>query len=150
MIYARAIARVRHCYVEWAPEIAPYLMRSPMGDDVGHALTMGILPSRWQLALTQAGMVGAINSVVAGVAGGFTARLFLAAPLLVYTGVGLALFLGTAGAHHHYEVVQWRRAGRQLRDLFPPVASDGTAARRRSASACADHRSDAAWTETKE
>jgi len=119
MIYARAIARVRHFYVERAPEIAPYLMRSPMGDDVGHALTMGILPSRWQLTLTQLGMVSAINSVVAGVAGAFTIRLLLAAPLLVSTGVGV-LATTLIRAHQLCDVTvridaQISRAGLQRR-----------------------------------
>ncbi len=145
MIYAQAIARVRRYYVARVPEIAPYLMRSPMSDDVGNALTMGILPSRWQLALTQAGMVGVIDSVVAGGAGGFAVRLLLAAPLPVCMGVGLTLFLVSVAAHHHYEVGQWRRAGQRLQGLFPPDASDGGAA-----SVCTDDRSGVARTETKE
>jgi len=76
MLLSRGINRIRHYYIETAPEVKKYFMQSA-NDDVGGALyNMGIVPnnSAWQHFVTNAGMISVINSILAGVFSGILSR----------------------------------------------------------------------------
>lgn len=66
LTYARGITRIRHLYLEHAPQLRPYFV---LADDESRRpmLKVGLYPSWWQVFLTTAGMLAAINSVLAGV-----------------------------------------------------------------------------------
>jgi hypothetical protein len=59
--YAQRIARLRNLYIALAPELEPYLLvpRGRPGESLLHGGRLE--PSRWQLALTTAGMVAVVN-----------------------------------------------------------------------------------------
>jgi hypothetical protein len=73
----QGMARIRHFYLEVAPEIEPYLVL-PAHDDPWTVLSGGGIASRawWGGLLTAGAVVGTINSLVAGALGGLAgARL---------------------------------------------------------------------------
>jgi hypothetical protein len=67
--WVRAINRVRHAYLEIAPDLAPYFTTSRFDDPPGVAVSYGYLPGRRgriQGALTTGGVVAVVNGVLAG------------------------------------------------------------------------------------
>jgi len=65
IIYARGINRIRHLYLEYAPQMQPYFILSTH-DDAGETLHHESMSISWlQIFLTMAGMIAMINSVVA-------------------------------------------------------------------------------------
>jgi hypothetical protein len=136
MMHGRRINRIRHYYVELAPELAPYFAHATHDDMVDFLEQMAIfVPERpprlwgfWQRLLTIAGAVGVVNAVLAGVFIG----------MLVHAGVGLArapsvaigavAFLAVVALHVRYQVTGYEQAERRLQTMFPnPTALDGTA-----------------------
>jgi hypothetical protein len=117
--YAQRIGRLRDFYLTLAPELDPYILvvrdRHPSGV-VGE---QQLFPSGRQLALTAAGMVAVVNSVVTGACAGL---------LLVTLGVGSLALAVAAGAvvgaaalsiHHHHH--------KRARDTYRPEAIDRAA-----------------------
>ena len=72
-------------------------------------LKVGIHPSWWQVFLTTAGMIAAINSVLVGVFVGLLLSALFSFPLLVCTSAGVLTFLVSLGLHQRYQWGQWRR-----------------------------------------
>src|SRR5436190_15874256 len=66
LAYAQRIARLRGFYVALAPELEPYVlvMRGQRAEASLHHERMR--PSSWQLALTMAGMIAVVNSMLIG------------------------------------------------------------------------------------
>lgn len=98
LLYGRGIARIRGFYLEYVPEAARYVILNANDDSAGVMRNMGISPGRRQMFLTIAGMIGVINSVVAGAFLGLLTSL-LDPPLAVSVAVGAAVF-GVAVAGH--------------------------------------------------
>jgi hypothetical protein len=114
--YAQRIARLRNLYVKLAPELAPYLLvpRGQPGDRAPQGGPLG--PSRWQLTLTTAGMVGMVNSVVIAATAGLVLAALGAASLTVTLAAGAlvgAMALAMHRAHH-----------RHVRDAYKPETTD--------------------------
>jgi hypothetical protein len=118
-IYSCEINRIRHYYVELAPEIKCYFIQSTHDDRPGPLPSLGIKPAKWQLFLTGSGMVGVINSVLAGVFAGMVARF--AVPLSIYmcAGVGIALVVASVIGHHFYQLRKFADVGSRMKILFP-------------------------------
>src|SRR5258707_12208780 len=67
LIYARGINRIRHLYLEYAPQMQPYFILSSHDDSTLPIEHLGTRHrARWQVFLSMAGMVAMINSVLAG------------------------------------------------------------------------------------
>jgi len=66
LTYARGITRIRHLYLEHAPQLRPSFLLAADDDSRRPMLKVGIRPSWWQVFLTTAGMLAAINSVLLG------------------------------------------------------------------------------------
>src|SRR5919108_1909011 len=65
-----AINRIRHYYLEVAPELRPHVTLSPHDDPRGVLLSLGSLrsaPRPWDIFVTNAGMVAVLDALVAGV-----------------------------------------------------------------------------------
>jgi hypothetical protein len=121
IIYARGINRIRHYYVEIAPEVRRYLMQ-PIHDDTEGALRgMGIVPtgSKLDMFQTSSGMVAVINSVIGGVFVGFLIRFFLSAPSYVNFGLGIAVFLASMFVQNRHIVWKFTEMEGRLKVLFP-------------------------------
>jgi hypothetical protein len=118
IVYARGINRIRHLYLEYAPQMQPYFILSTHDDQEGTLGQEAMQTSWWQVFLSMAGMIAVLNSVLAG---GFVGLLLAAftLPLWVTTSAGVVTFLVSVGLHQRYQWRQWMRLGRNLPVLFP-------------------------------
>jgi len=67
LTYAHGITRIRRLYLDSAPQLQPYFLLAADDKSRQPMLKVGIHPSWWQVFLTTAGMIAAINSVLVGV-----------------------------------------------------------------------------------
>lgn len=122
--YARGINRLRHYYLEAAPELRPYFVLSDRDDMTGVLANMGVARGGpFQMLLTTAGTVGVVNSVVVGsLVGGVTALLNPALPPVFLTAA--AAFGLSAALHLWAQRRAWYRLGDRHPPLFPSVPGD--------------------------
>ena len=119
VIYARGINRIRHLYLEYAPQMQPYFILSSHDDTSLPMENLGAMHrSRWQVFLSMAGMMAVINSVLAGSFVGLLLAAFTF-PLWVCTSAGVVAFLVSVGIQQRYQSGQWMRVERILPALFP-------------------------------
>lgn len=121
MIHSRGINRIRHYYVEAAPEMERYFIHSTHDDVAGAVQNMGIVPgeSWWQHLVTNAGMVAVVNSVLAGVFAGMLTRFTSSLHVYYAAGIGLAVFVASVVAHHSYQLKRFTEFEGRLKTLFP-------------------------------
>lgn len=117
--YARGINRLRHYYLEAAPELRPYFVLSDRDDMAGVLANMG-LPrgGPFQMLLTTAGTVGVINSVVFGSLVGGLVALVSPTVLPVFLAA-VAAFGLSAFFHLWYQRRAWYRFGDRHPPQFP-------------------------------
>jgi hypothetical protein len=116
--YARGINRIRHLYLEYAPEMQPYFILGSHDDEEETLRQESMLPTWVQSFLGMASMVAIINSVLAG---SFLGLLFIlfALPLwacIVAGGIG---FLVCVVLQQTYQQGQWVRHLKSLPANFP-------------------------------
>lgn len=119
MVCMRGMNRLRHFYVELAPQVKDYFILSSHDDEAGVHGNMCMPKEWWQLFLTTAGMIAAINSILAGAFAGLLIYHLFALPLLLCMGVAIVIFLLVLLAHQRYQWRSWRQAERCLKVLFP-------------------------------
>lgn len=119
MIHALEINRIRHYYVEVAPETARYFLHSTHDDVAGFFQDMGAVPSWVQYFLTTSGMVGVINSVIAGVFAGMLSRFAWSIPSYPDAGLGIAVFVVSVVAHSRHQSIKSMALVNKLEPLFP-------------------------------
>ncbi len=126
MIHSRGINRIRHYYVELAPEVGPYFIHSTHDDVAGALHDMGIVPreSKWQHFVTNAGTVSVINSALAGVFAGMPARFASPWPVNACAGLGAAVFALSVYAHRRYQLNRYAEFEGRLKTLFPSEPHD--------------------------
>ena len=122
MLYARGINRIRHLYLEYAPQMQPYLILSAHDDRQGTLGQESMRTSWAQVFLSAASMIAVINSVLAGSFIGLLLAVFTL-PLWVGAGVGVIVFLVSLGLHQRYQWEQGLRVERSLPVLFPSQPS---------------------------
>jgi hypothetical protein len=126
-IYARGISRIRHLYLEYAPQMQSYFINSTQTDPSlnlsthdgqgGTSSHQAMHVPKWQLFLSTAGMIAVINSVLAGSFLGLLLAAF-AFPLWVPASAGIAPFLLSVFILQRYQWQQWVRLTRAVPDLF--------------------------------
>src|SRR5258708_7712036 len=93
LIYARGINRIRHLYLEYAPQMQPYFILATHDESSLPIEHLGTRHrARWQVFLSMGGMVAMINSVLAGSFVGLLLAVFTL-PLTAATSAGGAIFL---------------------------------------------------------
>jgi hypothetical protein len=117
LTYARGIMRIRHLYLQYAPQLRPSFMLASDDESRKPTLKVGLHPSWWQVFLTTAGMIAAINSVLVGVFVGLLLSALFSFPLLVCTSAGVLTFLLSLALHQRYQWGQWRRLEQDLPTL---------------------------------
>ena len=117
LTYARAIMRIRSLYLELAPQLRPYFVLAADDERRRPRLKVGLHPSWWQVFLTTAGMIAALNSVLVGVFVGLLLSALFTFPLQVCTSVGVVSFLVSLSLHQRYQWGQWRRLEQDLAAL---------------------------------
>ncbi len=118
IVYARGINRIRHLYLEYAPQMQPYFILSTHDDQEGTLSQEAMQTSWWQVFLSMAGMIAVINSVLVGSFVGLLLAAFTL-HLAVTTSAGVGTFLVSVGLHQRYQWRQWMHLGRNLPVLFP-------------------------------
>jgi hypothetical protein len=116
-IYTRGINRIRHLYLEYAPQMQPYFILSAHDDQEGAFGYEALHPLWLQFFLSMPGMIAVINSVLAGSFVGLLLAAFTL-PLWVCTSAGVVAFLVSVGIHPLL-LRPWMRVERDLPVLFP-------------------------------
>jgi hypothetical protein len=119
MVCMRGMNRLRHFYVELAPQVKDYFILSTHDDETGVHGNMCMPKQWWQLFLTTSGMIAAINSILAGAFAGMLLYQLFALPQLPCLGAAIVIFLLVLVAHQQYQWRSWRQAERCLKVLFP-------------------------------
>lgn len=117
-IYARGINRIRHLYLEYAPQMEPYFLLSTHDDQEGTVAFEAKLTTWWQVFMTTAGMIAVINSVLAGSFVGLLLAAFTL-PLWIATSAGVVTFLLSLTIHLRYQWSQWMRQASTMPVMFP-------------------------------
>ncbi|TMD63996.1 MAG: hypothetical protein E6I97_25255 [Chloroflexi bacterium] len=118
IIYASGINRIRHLYLEYAPQMQPYILLSTHDDPEGILGHEAMQTSWWQVFFNTAGMIAVINSVLAGSFVGLLLAAFTF-PLWVCTSAGVFTFLLSMAIQQRYQWRQWMRQARTMPVLFP-------------------------------
>lgn len=120
--YQRAINRIRHFYVDAAPETARYLLLSTHDDMPGVAQSAVYQQGRRMGILTASQMVGVINYVIVGLLGGILIDWVVdAGPsrlLLIGAGIGLTIGL----IDYRLSSAHWSQYVAELEVRFPTPA----------------------------
>jgi hypothetical protein len=113
-MYAIGINRIRHLYLEYAPQMQPYILLTHHDEREEILARDAMHPFWWQVFLTTAGMIAVINSVLAGSFVGLLLAAFTF-PLWACTGAGVVTFFVSVGLHQRFQWGQWMRVKR----LYP-------------------------------
>jgi len=113
-MYAIGINRIRHLYLEYAPQMQPYIILTPHDEREETLAREAMHTSWWQVFLTTAGMIAVINSVLAGSFIGLLLAAFIF-PLWACTSARVVTFFVSVSIHQRYQWRQWTRVKR----LFP-------------------------------
>jgi len=127
IVYARGINRIRHYYIEVAPEVRRYFIQSTHDDTLGALRGMGIVPtdSKWELFQTSAGMVAVINGVLGGVFAGLLSRLLFSLPIYADFGLGVLFFMAGILVQRRHIVREFVELEGRLNTLFPGDSTEG-------------------------
>ena len=118
LIYASGLNRIRHLYVEYAPQMQPYFILSTHDDREGIVGQEGMHTSWWQIFFNTAAMIAVINSVLVGSFMGLLCAVF-SLPLWFSTSMGVVTFLLSGTLHQGYQWRQLLHRERHLPALFP-------------------------------
>jgi hypothetical protein len=97
--YLRGISRIRHFYVEVAPEIADYFVGSIHDDAASGMKGMGLQWSWWQPFLSIVNLIAMVNSIIAGVLAALIIAWTAGPPGGVVVITGLVVGLVVFGCH---------------------------------------------------
>ena len=125
--WVQGMNRIRHAYLELAPELEPYFVTSRYDDDRGvlqSSVAMRDWPPWTQSFVAIPGVVAVIDSVVAGAIAGITAigLDFGTAPAVAS---GATLFALSLGGFATWGRRQFMRGRRQMVPLFPTPTDAG-------------------------
>lgn len=97
-----AINRLRHYYLEIAPELSAHITLSPFDDMAGVLASLGSVRTRlrpWDMVISNAGLIGVVDSLLSGIVAGLAAwavtknQLVIAAVAVLVGLIVLALML---------------------------------------------------------
>jgi hypothetical protein len=133
MMHARRINRIRHYYVQVAPEMAPYFVRRTHDDMVDFLDELAMFDAGkrsrlwgwWHMFLTISGAVAAINAVVGAMFFGFLAHVALDLSRSPSIAVAMAAFLATLVLHVRHLHVKHVQSERHFETMFPQPQSAG-------------------------
>ena len=111
--------RIRHLYLEHAPEMRPYFVLSAHDDSASVKANMAMQPGWLQVFLSTAGMIAVITSVLVGAFVGLLLAAFFSLPLGPTVGAGVVAFLASVALLQRYQWQQWGRSTVALSVLFP-------------------------------
>lgn len=116
-----AINRIRHYYLEVAPELRAHFTLSPNDDTQGVLTSLGSLRGnvrRWDIFVTNAGMVAVVNAIIAGVVAALVAWQ-LRLGMVVTAVVGLVAGIALLAVLVAYLARSWQTSARIIGTRFP-------------------------------
>ena len=116
-IYAQAINRIRHYYLELAGGDARYFVLGGNDDIQGGLANMGLSPSPWRPFFSIASVVALINSMVVGALAGIV--LDVVAPRAISLIAGAALAVAALIIHFRLGSGRFVRAMESFTPQFP-------------------------------
>ena len=116
-IYAQAINRIRHYYLELAGDNAHYFVLGGHDDAQGGLANMGLSPSPWRPFFSIASVIALINSMVAGALVGIALDVF--APRTIALIVGGVLAVAALTVHYRVGYGRFLRAMERYTPQFP-------------------------------
>ncbi|HEY5938867.1 MAG TPA: hypothetical protein VIU61_29645 [Kofleriaceae bacterium] len=127
MMHARRINRIRHYYVELAPEMAPYFARRTHDDMIDYLDELAIFVpkhpgrfwGRWEQMITIAGAVAVVNAVIAGVVIGMLCRNVLGLAVGWLIAIGALVGIVVVALHSRYGDRRSRAAEQHFETMFP-------------------------------
>jgi hypothetical protein len=119
--YQRAINRIRHFYVDAAPEAARYLTLSIHDDVAGVARTAGYTRGRRMGLLTAATMIAVINYVIVGLVAAIAVRWAIGMSSVLAIGIGIALGFVVALFDFRREEAHWKEYAESFEVRFPSL-----------------------------
>ena len=117
--YAQRIGRLREFYLNLAPELEPYVLLVRAARTGAPVHGEELHPSDWQRALTTAGMVAVVNSVVIGACAGLLVETLGVRSLAITLAAGATTGIATLSIQ--------RRHHRRASDAYRPEAVDRAA-----------------------
>jgi hypothetical protein len=117
--YAQRMSRLRDFYLTLVPELDPYILVVRDGHPSGVVGDQQLFPSGRQLALTAAGMVAVVNSVVTGACAGLLLATLGVGSLAPAVAAGAVVGAAALSIHHHHH--------ERARDTYRPEAIDRAA-----------------------
>jgi hypothetical protein len=97
--YIRGISRIRHFYVEIAPEIADYIVGSIHDDAASGMRGLGLQWSWWQPFVSIVSLIAMVNSIIAGVLVALIVAWTAGPPVGVVVVTGLVVALVVFACH---------------------------------------------------
>ena len=127
IVYARGMSRLRHLFLEHAPDMKPYFILSSSDDTFATLRKTSMGANFWQILLGTAGTIAIITSVIAGTIAGLAFERIFSRPdfsglLPLSVCVGIICFLANAGFSLLYH---WRKINREVQSL-PTLFSSST------------------------
>lgn len=118
-IYTRGMNRIRHLSIELAPQVQDYFVLSTHDDEAGIWQDTAAQAIWWQAFVSTPGMIGMIDSILAGTFMGLLVYQLFSLSLLLCWTVGLVVFLVILLALYRYSLTTWRRVQCSAKPLFP-------------------------------
>lgn len=117
--YVQGMNRIRHYYLELAPQMRPYFVLSDKDDALAMSQGSGSQGGAWwfEIFMTTASMIAVINSVLIGVFVGILARHTFGYDMTVAVVSGIVAFLLFMTVHMAYQQRKWSRSNTEV--LFP-------------------------------
>lgn len=125
-LWVRGMNRIRHAYLELAPELEPYFVTSKYDDEPGILLSSVAMrepPPRTQVFVAVPGVVAVIDSVVAGAIAGIAA-LALDLGTAACLALGGLFFLGSLAYFARWAGRHIYKYSSDLEPLFPSPPPD--------------------------
>ena len=111
--------RIRHLYVELAPQVQDYFILSTHDDEASIMQDWEAQAIWWQAFVSTPGMIAVIDSILGGIFMGLLVYQLFSLSLLLCCTVGFVVFLGILAALYRYLLTTWRRFQRNVKPLFP-------------------------------
>jgi len=119
MVHARGMARIRHYFLQLAPDMKPYLVHATHDDELALLADADIRPTRLQSLMSTAAIISATNGAIAGTFTGIVARVVAHLTTGFAVALGVCAFAASVFLLERYHTRTWHKAEQQLGVRFP-------------------------------
>jgi hypothetical protein len=119
ILYARGMSRLRHLFLEYAPDMRPYFILSTSDESTATVRSIAMKDTYWQLLLGTPATIAVITSVIAGTFIGLLLDAIVALSLQGCVIVGCIIFIISLCLLLWYHQRKLYHAVQSLPTLFP-------------------------------